>query len=193
MKYDLELNWDVLYVEYSTDFGSNWQVLGTAGPNWYNSNRTSATTGNDCFNCPGAQWTGANTTNTTYSYPLNALNSETNVIFRFVFHSDETVNRPGVNIDDFLINGTLSSQNFDLQNISIYPNPSNGLFNISLGNLEPDSIEVYDVLGKLILNKDKVFVSNFQTNIDLTSATKGVYFVKINIQGQKTVKRIVKE
>jgi hypothetical protein len=51
----------------------------------------------------------------------------------------------------------------------------------------------YDVLGKLILNKDKVFVSNFQTNIDLTSAAKGVYFVKINIQGQKTVKRIVKE
>jgi hypothetical protein len=193
MKYDLELNWDVLYIEYSTDFGSNWQVLGTAGPNWYNSNRTSATTGNDCFNCPGAQWTGANTTNATYSYPLNALNSETNVIFRFVFHSDETVNRPGVNIDNFLINGTLSSQNFELQNVVVYPNPSKGIFTVSLGNLQPETIEVYDLMGKLILKNKAIIVSNFQTSIDLTSVAQGVYFIKISANGQNSVKRIIKE
>ena len=193
MKFDLELNWDVVYVEYSTDFGTNWSVLGTVGTGWYNSSRTSATTGNDCFNCPGAQWTGANTTNATYSYPLNALNSETNIIFRFVFHSDESVNRPGVNIDNFLINGTLSSQNFELQNVVVYPNPSKGIFTVSLGNLLPETIEVYDLMGKLILKNKAIIVSNFQTSIDLTSVAQGVYFIKISANGQNSVKRIIKE
>jgi hypothetical protein len=190
MKFDLELNWDILYVEYSTNFGASWSVLGTAGTGWYNSNRAP---GGDCLNCPGAQWTGANTTNNTYTYPLNALNSETNVIFRFVFHSDESVNRPGVNIDNFLINGTLSSQNFELQNVVVYPNPSKGIFNISLGNLQPETIEVYDVMGKLIMKKNAISVTNFQTSIDLSAVAQGIYFIKISANGQNSVKRIVKE
>ena len=66
MKFDLEQNWDVVYVQYSTNFGASWTVLGTMGAGWYNSNRTQATTGSDCYNCPGAQWTGTNTTLTTY-------------------------------------------------------------------------------------------------------------------------------
>ena len=190
MKFDLELNWDVLYVEYSTNFGASWSVLGTAGTGWYNSNRAP---GSDCYNCPGAQWTGANTTNNTYTYPLNALNSETNVIFRFVFHSDESVNRPGVNIDNFLINGTLSSQNFELQNVVVYPNPSKGIFTISLGNLQPETIEVYDVMGKLIMKNNAISVTNFQTSIDLSAVAQGIYFIKISANGQNSVKRIVKE
>ena len=138
MKYDLELNWDVVYVEYTTDFGANWNVLGTMGANWYNSNRTVATAGNDCYNCPGAQWTGTNTTNTNYFYPLTALIGQPNVIFRIVFHSDESVNELGVNIDNFVITGTLAEQGFESNEFVIYPNPSKGIYNISFANNQPE-------------------------------------------------------
>lgn len=193
MKYDLEVNWDIVYVEYSTDFGANWSVLGTMGSNWYNSDRTVATAGNDCYNCPGAQWTGTNTTLTTYSYPLNALNSETNIIFRIVFHSDEAENQLGVNVDDFVISGTLSNQNFEMNNIVVYPNPSKGIFNISLGNIQPTAIDVYDLTGKVILSKSAIQSSNIGTSIDLSNAATGIYFVKITAENQSTVKRIIKE
>lgn len=193
LAFDLETNWDIVYVQYSTDFGANWNVLGSMGSNWYNSNRTQATAGNDCYNCPGAQWTGTNATLATYSYPLNSLNSETNIIFRIVFHSDEGVNQIGANVDDFVINGTLSNENFELQKIKIYPNPSNGVFYISLGDLEPTSIEVYDLTGKIILSKKNISVNNFETSIDLKYATKGIYFVKIIANNQSVVKRIIKE
>ena len=193
MKFDLEQNWDVAYVEYSTNFGATWSVLGTMGATWYNSNRTQATAGNDCFNCPGAQWTGTNTTLTTYSYPLNALNAETNIIFRIVFHSDEAENKLGVNIDDFLINGTLSNQNFELQNIVVYPNPSKGIFNIALGNIQPTSIDVYDLTGKIILSKKDIQISNVEASLNLSNAATGIYFVKITASNQSTVKRIIKE
>lgn len=193
MKYDLELNWDIVYVEYSTDFGANWSVLGQMGPNWYNSDRTQATAGNDCYNCPGAQWTGTNVSLTTYSYPLNALNTETNIIFRIVFHSDEAENLRGVNVDDFVISGTLSNQNFEMNNIVVYPNPSKGIFNISLGNIQPTAIDVYDLTGKVILSKSAIQSSNIETSIDLSNASTGIYFVKITAENQSTVKRIIKE
>ena len=195
MKYDLEENWDIVYVQYSTNFGATWSVLGTLGTNWYNSDRTNASSGteNDCQNCPGAQWTGTNTSLTTYSYPLNALNAETNIIFRIVFHSDESVNKKGVNVDDFVVSGTLSNQNFELNNVWIYPNPSKGIFNIALGTIEPTAIEVYDLTGKIVYSKKEITVANFETKIDLSNVSSGIYFVKIMNNDQATVKRIVKE
>lgn len=193
MKFDLEANWDVVYVEYSTNFGANWTVLGEQGPTWYNSNRTEATAGNDCYNCPGAQWTGTDTTLKTYTYPLNALNSQTNVIFRIVFHSDESANQLGVNIDNFVITGTLSNQNFELQNIVLYPNPSKGIFNIALGTIEPSTIDVYDVTGKIVWSRKDFTVSNSEVVLDLSPVAQGIYFVKISANNQSTVKRIIKE
>jgi hypothetical protein len=193
MKYDLEENWDIAYVEYSTNFGASWSVIGTMGATWYNSDRTPATTGNDCNNCPGAQWTGSNTNLATYSYPLNALNAETNIIFRIVFHSDTSVNGLGVNIDDFLIEGTLSNQNFDLQNIVLYPNPSNGIFNLVSGANEITEIEIYDLTGKVIWTKKEFELSNSDIQINLSSVSQGIYFVKITADNQSTVKRIIKE
>lgn len=195
MKYDLEENWDIVYVQYSTNFGATWNVLGNMATNWYNSDRTNSSSGtaNDCQNCPGAQWTGTSTVLNTYTYPLNFLNTESNIIFRIVFQTDESVTKAGVNIDDFVISGTLSSENFELNNVFVYPNPSNGIFNISLGNLQPTGIEVYDLTGKIVYSKKEITISNFETNIDLTQVTQGIYFVKIIENNQSTVKRIIKE
>jgi len=63
MAFDLEENFDLVFVQYSIDNGTTWDVLGNINsqPNWYNSDRTNESSGvnNDCQNCPGAQWTGS--------------------------------------------------------------------------------------------------------------------------------------
>ena len=117
MAYDLEVNFDIVYVQYSTDSGTTWNMLGNINsqPNWYNSDRTNANSGDedDCQNCPGAQWTGTNATLTEYAYDFVAnaalgetdLTNEGNVIFRIVFHSDPAVTQEGVVIDDFVVEG----------------------------------------------------------------------------------------
>ena len=193
MAYDLEENWDVLYVEYTTDIGQTWNVLGTANnPNWYNSSQTSQNS-NNCYNCPGAQWTGTQTSNLTYQYPLNELLNQNSVIFRFVFHSDWTVVREGVIIDDFIIDGTLSSESFIMQDVSIYPNPTSGFFTISYGSLNPTKVEVFDVTGKNILTLDANALADSQTQINIEKAATGVYFVKISNDNNQIVKRIIKK
>lgn len=192
MKFQLEQNWDLVYVEYSTNLGQTWSVLGTQGPNWYNSNRTPATTGSDCNNCVGAQWTGADTTVKDYFYPLNSLIGQSNVIFRIVFHSDESANELGVNIDDFVIEGLLSNQEFQLKNVAIYPNPSTGIFTISVANKIVDKVEVYDVAGKVIVSKNNFSSNNNASTLDISSVSNGIYFVKITAENQSIVKKIIK-
>lgn len=193
MQYDLEENWDLVYVEYSTDFGANWTVLGEMASNWYNSDRTSQTTGSDCNNCKGAQWTGSEINMTTYSYPLSSLSSQTNIVFRIVFHSDQAVNKLGVNIDDFVINGTLSSENFEQNSIKIYPNPSKGVFTISSNNIKLNTIEVFDIAGKRLFTKDRNLENTLETDVDLRNVSNGIYFIKVSSENGIFSKRIVKE
>ena len=191
LAFNLETNWDVVYVQYSTNFGQTWNLLGTQGAGWYNSSRTPATSGTDCNNCPGGQWTGTDNTLKLYSYPLTSLIGQSNVIFRIVFHSDESVGQLGVVVDDFIIEGTLSTNDFTLKNIAIYPNPSAGIFTISLGDNTATKLQVYDVSGKIIFEEKQAI--QFDYKLDLSSTATGIYFVKIESDKQSIVKRIIKQ
>ncbi len=117
MAFDLEENFDIVYVIYSTDNFATSNVLGSVDsqPNWYNSDRTNASSGadNDCQNCPGAQWNGTNATLTkyTYDFAINAglgetdLTNETNIQFGIIFVSDQSVVQEGVIVDDLIMEG----------------------------------------------------------------------------------------
>ena len=127
MGFELEDNWDVVYVIYSTDNFENFEVLGSVDsqPNWYNSDRTNASSGGaDCFNCPGAQWTGTDPTNATmteyaYDFTANAgrgevdLTNETNIQFGIVFVSDQAVFEEGAIVDDFVVKGFFDDDDDD--------------------------------------------------------------------------------
>ena len=115
MAYDLEQDFDIVFVEYSLDDGQNWSLLGTVNsqPNWYVSDKTFPNSDDDCQNCPGGQWTGTNATMTEYAYDFvqNAalgetdLTGENNVLFRIVFQSDFSETQEGAIVDDFMVEG----------------------------------------------------------------------------------------
>lgn len=190
MVYDIELNWDVFYVEYSIDKGQSWAILGTAkDPNWYNSD----------FKDPqrtitvGKQWTGTNLEVKEYSYNLSDLTNETNVIFRFVFASDQAENGEGVAIDNFTVSATavLAVDDFTKNNFQLYPNPSSSVFYIQRPGFEPMNISVYDVRGRLIYEVDEITNSNYSLN--LSNAPSGLYFLKINEAGKTLSTSIIKQ
>ena len=73
---------------------------------------------------------------------------------------------------------------------TIYPNPSNGEFNVQLLNFDDAvSIRVIDVTGRLILNQEFEGKSIF--TIDLTNKADGTYFVQLSSGDYKTTKKIV--
>ena len=196
MAFDLEPNWDIIYMEYSTDQGLSWQILGTANdPNWYNSDRTNASSGpsNDCQNCPGSQWTGLDATLKEYSYDLSALNNESSIVFRFKFVSDFSVNEEGVVVDDFIIDATriLSVNDFEEGEFLIFPNPSSDIFNISRNNTvgEDMTVKVYDLMGKLIRQRSNITEANYR--LSMQGVSKGIYFLHLNIDNRRLVKKLI--
>ncbi len=192
MAYDLEENWDIVYVEYSVNSGNDWYLLGGLDANWYNSDRTPLTSGDDCNNCPGGQWTGTNATLTDYEYSLFQLGGFSNIMFRIVFHSDSSVTQLGVVVDDFVIEGTtLSNTEFNENSINIYPNPANDFCNISSTFATINKIEVFDVLGKSIYSEDDLDVNTASLNI--SNFQSGVYLIKIHSDNQNVVKRLIKK
>ena len=70
-------------------------------------------------------------------------------------------------------------------NVSIYPNPSNGIFQLS--GISEGVVEVLDITGKTVLKQ----VISGQTNIDLTAFQAGIYFVKVNSENKVLVKKVV--
>jgi hypothetical protein len=185
MAFDIELEWDVLYVEYTLDKGENWEILGSVNdPNWYNSN----------FIDPerpitvGKQWTGTDTEKKEYSYNLSALNNENNIMFRFVFASDWAENAEGVTIDNFTIDATsivLANDKIDNNGFNIFPNPSSSEFNIQRLGFENMKVSVYDMTGKLVFIQDDISDSYYTLKLP-KNISKGIYFLKI-VEGNKQI------
>jgi hypothetical protein len=73
--------------------------------------------------------------------------------------------------------------------VSVYPNPTNGEFNVQINNADNSVIEVINALGKTVL---KLNANGNVTNIDLTNQPKGVYFVKVVSGDLMEVKRVIK-
>lgn len=94
-------------------------------------------------------------------------------------------------VTDFIIQDAvenISSINKNDYNIS--PNPSKGIFSIS-SSIEIKSIEVYNVLGKIIISKQKINSSNY--NLDLRTKKSGIYFIKIKSNNYEQTLKIIKE
>ncbi|MEI6752952.1 MAG: T9SS type A sorting domain-containing protein [Paludibacter sp.] len=75
-----------------------------------------------------------------------------------------------------LLSGLKNTQTAN-NNISVYPNPSNGKFIISSPENSINAIEIFNLLG------DKVYSNTNQpakSEIDLSTAAKGVYLLKFN-------------
>ena len=75
----------------------------------------------------------------------------------------------------------------NLDALSIYPNPTNGILNIETNLTAKIKYTISDLLGKTIANGD---VQNNQINFE---AQKGLYLLKLESEGSSIVKKIIKE
>jgi hypothetical protein len=73
--------------------------------------------------------------------------------------------------------------------LNYYPNPVNNSLIIS--NLSViDEVIVTSVIGQKMLSKK---VNELQTEIEMSSLSNGIYFVKVTSEGQEKMVKIIKE
>ncbi len=92
-----------------------------------------------------------------------------------------------------VVESTVGLDEANSSEISIYPNPSAGNFNLNISNVNTASVdvEITDVSGKVILSN--VYNTNngsINESINISNVEDGVYIVKVN-GGQSITKRIV--
>ncbi len=72
--------------------------------------------------------------------------------------------------------------------IKIYPNPSKGIFSVEGENIQ--SVEILNIIGQTI---KQLLTDNEQCIIDLSKYPKGVYFIKIVINEERLIEKVILE
>lgn len=97
--FNSESGWDGMHIEYSTDAGNSWSVLGLVNDpnatNWYNDAQLNSSS--------TPAWTGNSQGWKRSTYQLSSFSGFSDIRFRFVFTSDFTQQTDGYSIDNFSI------------------------------------------------------------------------------------------
>ena len=80
------------------------------------------------------------------------------------------------------------------EKVSVFPNPSNGQFNVQFNLDQPTliKIQVFDLLGREVLSKGKQYFSRETMQLDLNAYRTGIYLLRLEANGQQFVYKLVK-
>ncbi len=114
-----------------------------------------------------------------------------NILLRFKLVSDGSVRQDGFYFDDLkvrVVQSNLSDDEFDVNAVSIYPNPATDILVINTG-FDSFQLELYSTPGVKIFEMP---ISNKDHRLDISSLASGLYLLKISSKtGQRSFKIIV--
>ncbi|MEA1897528.1 MAG: T9SS type A sorting domain-containing protein, partial [Bacteroidota bacterium] len=193
--------WDYVIVEGSKDEGKNWHEF----EDGYDSRKYL-----QWFNLYNSGIDGNNST--SVGTPSNFMTSMVNllgsswfsggdtVLIRFRLFSDPYANGWGWAIDNLEIQGAVSQvEENPLQNtsISVYPNPTRGIFHIQLMDLPESvhelSISVLDILGREVRSLEVETSHVLSETIDISDLPDGIYLVKFQAGKFHRLHKVLKQ
>lgn len=80
------------------------------------------------------------------------------------------------------------------ENVIVYPNPTIGFFNISIKNVNFNKliISVFDIVGtEVYRSSDNNIRGDYNKQIHLGSLAKGVYYIRISVGTEVTIKKLI--
>lgn len=119
-----------------------------------------------------------------FGYGLS-LSSNGNILAGGAYESGSFTDNHQGYLKIYNLASILDSDGFVYENFKLYPNPSNGIINISLeNNLQLEKVSVYNQLGQLV----KTAVTNV---INTTELAQGTYYVEVVTNQGKATKKII--
>jgi len=93
------------------------------------------------------------------------------------------------------VKNTLGINEFNAYNISVYPNPNTGRFNLALYTNERSvvSIRIFNLLGTIVYSEENVSIFNQLTKtINLSTLPKGIYHLKVEgAKGTSIIRMVI--
>ncbi|MFT5849029.1 reprolysin-like metallopeptidase, partial [Psychroserpens sp.] len=111
----------------------------------------------------------------------------------------DDANADGGSFNSFMlelcVQGTLSVDDLEttISGFSVYPNPNNGLFNVSLNSSSNNtiSIGVFDIRGRKVFNKRYESSPTINKVIDLKNVQSGIYLLQVRDGLNSQTKKII--
>ncbi|MBI3501324.1 MAG: T9SS type A sorting domain-containing protein [Bacteroidetes bacterium] len=72
--------------------------------------------------------------------------------------------------------------------INIYPNPTSGAFELRIANCQNCGLKIYNTLGQIVYQSE---IHNPKSEIDLSEAPAGIYFLKLGTEQGTVNKKII--
>ncbi len=176
---------DKLELMASTDCGANWTSVWSASGMGLSAN-------------PVVDPTEYNTTQPgdwlPMSVPFYGYN-QANVLVKFVAHNKNGNNLyiDNINLASSNIPDGLAENNAGKLNVLVYPNPNNGLTNVSLTSRTSQEVKlsVVNAIGQVVLVKPvSLSVGKNTTSVDLSSFATGIYLINVEGENVKTTSRV---
>jgi hypothetical protein len=100
-------------------------------------------------------------------------------------------------VEDYTINikSSLNVDEVSLENLDIYPNPSQGKFTIELSTNSSSNIQlsIYDLRGRSLVNKHYDVFGKFQQELDVSHLASGIYLLKLTDGSKSFTKKLMLE
>jgi len=74
--------------------------------------------------------------------------------------------------------------------VKVYPNPASGILNVDIGNLKRAVLKIFNIQGQLVHSKN---LAGRVSEIDINSLQVALYYVQIETDDFKVVRKLVKE
>lgn len=121
---------------------------------------------------PAAAGVGTHTITYTYTDPNNCDNNATETILV----------DPCTGVNDLA----------DMPGINIYPNPAKGIITVSFDqNTGITEILILNTLNKIVYSKSIELMTACKLNIDLSSLTQGIYFIKLKTNQTEVIRKVI--
>ncbi|MDB4177615.1 T9SS type A sorting domain-containing protein, partial [Schleiferiaceae bacterium] len=158
----------------ATDWMANWSTSGTSGA--------------DSIYVEFSNGTSSNDTSGTVTYNANNAGETVTVIAFGPCSSDTatfTFDVNQISVDEDFLDGTLS----------IYPNPTRGLFNVEFATASATDVEIsiVNMVGQVISTEVVTVNGLYNNQFDLSNESAGVYFIKFTTEDGVLTERITVE
>ena len=102
---------------------------------------------------------------------------------------------PMIRVNLGVVNTSLVYDNGFNGSLTLFPNPSKGIFTLKLDNVVNDIyiINILDMMGKSVYHLEKEFDGQLEENIDLSSLSKGTYIIQILDSNKLIIEKITIE
>lgn len=174
---------DALNVYASTDGGANWSNIYSKSGNALVT-ATPQFDANAGFVATAGDWL-------METVDITSVASSSSVQFKIEFTNDWENN---FYLDDVVIGGGTSVNEASLDAVvNVFPNPSNGNFNVNLSTtgLGQTDIIVYNMVGEEVQRVSNNLVTPKRVFFNLENEPNGVYFVTVKSESGSTTKKLV--